>query len=307
MSRQANGPIENGSTMSSNDDSKRRIDMLRGWLAARLDAEQAAWIDEQTVRIAAEPSGKALTIAVGLASRRAGKQGLKLSAAEVAAANEVRPGLDAGDWTVDQAARILLVLTSYAGAEATFAARLEALVRSGEIGEQIALYRGLPLYPGPRQVLHIASEGIRSAMQPIYEAVAHRNPFPAEQFSEAMWNQMVVKALFIGSRLAPIQGIDERRNEDLARMLVDYAHERWAAGRDVSPELWRCVGPFAGDGYIEELLRVFESPSSVERKAAGLALAECPSPDALIILESAPALWTDIRSGRLSWDTLIND
>jgi hypothetical protein len=281
--------------------------MLRGWLAARLDAEQAAWIDEQAARIADEPHGKALTLAVGLASRRVGKQQLMLSNAEAAAARELRPGLDAGDWAVDQAARILLVLASYTGAEATFAARLETLVRSGEIGEQIALYRGLPLYPAPRQVLHIASEGIRSAMQPIYEAVAHRNPYPAEQFSEAMWNQMVVKALFIGSRLAPIQGIDERRNEDLARMLVDYAHERWAAGRDVSPELWRCVGPFAGDGYIEELLRVFESPSSIERKAAGLALAECPSPDALIILESAPALWTDIRSGRLSWDTLIND
>jgi hypothetical protein len=113
-----------------------------------------------------------------------------------------------------------------------------------------------------------------------------------------------VKALFIGSTLAPIQQLDERRNADLARMLVDYAHERWAAGRPVSPELWRCVGPFAGDTYFEELLRVFESPSSIERKAAALAFAECPTPDALLILESSPAIWSDIRSGRLSWDSL---
>jgi HEAT repeat protein len=119
-----------------------------------------------------------------------------------------------------------------------------------------------------------------------------------------MWNQMVVKALFIGSTLAPIQKLDERRNADLARMLVDYAHERWAAGRTVSPELWRCVGPFAGEAYIEELLRVFESPSGIERKAAALALAECPSPDALLILESSPALWNDIRKGSLTWDSL---
>lgn len=307
MSRQANVLIENGSTMISNEDVKRRIDLLRAWLVTRLGAGQLAWIDEQSARIAAEPSGKALTVAVGLASRRVGKQSMGLSEAEAAAAREVRPELDAGDWTVDQAARILLVLASYGGAEATFAARLDTLVRTGEIGEQIALYRGLPLYPDAPHLLHIAGEGVRSAMQPVYEAVAHRSPYPAEQFSEAMWNQMVVKALFIGSRLAPIQGVDERRNEDLARMLVDYAHERWAAGRDVSPELWRCVGPFAGDGYLEELLRVFESPSGVERKAAGLALAECPSPDALVILESAPALWSDIRSGRLSWDTLFNN
>ncbi len=65
--------------MNSNEDVKRRIEMLRGWLAARLDAEQAAWIDEQAARVANEPNGKALTIAVGLASRRVGKQRLLLS------------------------------------------------------------------------------------------------------------------------------------------------------------------------------------------------------------------------------------
>ena len=75
-------------------------------------------------------------------------------------------------------------------------------------------------------------------------------------------------------------------------------------GRTVSPELWRCVGPFAGEAYIEELLRVFESPSTIERKAAALALAECPSPDALVILKSSPALWNDIRKGSLTWDSL---
>jgi hypothetical protein len=305
MFPQADAQSESSSSpMTANYDVKRGIDLLHGWLARRLAADQVAWIDEQTARIAAAPMSKDLTIAVGLASRRVGKQPLALSAAEVAAANEVRPGLDANDWSVDQAARILFVLASYAGAEETFPTRLDTLVRSGEIGEQIALYRGMPLYPVPEQVLPTAREGIRSAMQPVYEAVAHRSPYPAEQFSEAMWNQMVVKALFIGSTLAPIQQLDERRNADLARMLVDYAHERWAAGRPVSPELWRCVGPFAGDTYFEELLRVFESPSSIERKAAALAFAECPTPDALLILESSPAIWRDIRSGRLSWDSL---
>ena len=98
-------------------------------------------------------------------------------------------------------------------------------------------------------------------MRPIFEAVAHASPYPAEHFSEAMWNQMVVKALFIGSTLAPIQGLDQRRNADLARMLVDYAHERWAAARGVSPELWRCVGPFARRRYLHDLKRVFAAPA----------------------------------------------
>ncbi len=290
--------------MTSGDDLKPRMQLLRDWLSRRLDADQLAWVDDQIGRISASPSGRDLTIAVNLASRRAGKQPLGLGPHEATAGTSVRAGLDAGDWTVDQAVRILFVLASYAAAGETFPARLDTLVRSGAIGEQIALYRGLPLYPLAEQLRATAGEGIRSAMQPIYEAVAHRNPYPREQFSDAMWNQMVVKALFIGTTLAPIQGLDERRNPDLARMLVDYAHERWAAGRSVSPELWRCVGPFAGDSYFDDLMRVFESPSATERKAAALALAECPTPDAIVVLESAPALWSDIRSGRLTWDNL---
>ena len=45
---------------------------------------------------------------------------------------------------------------------------------------------------------------------------------------------MVVKALFIGSPLRP-SWARRAPNPDLAKMLIDYAHERWAAGRPVSP------------------------------------------------------------------------
>jgi hypothetical protein len=57
-------------------------------------------------------------------------------------------------------------------------------------------------------------------MKPVFEAVAHRNPYPQETFAEDAWNQMVVKAFFIGSTLWSIQGLDERANPRLARMLV---------------------------------------------------------------------------------------
>ncbi len=290
--------------MTSNQAARLHRDLVRGWLGRRLGEDPLGWIDAQTARITAAPDARVLTQAIGLASRKVGKQPLALDGPETVAAHQLRPGIDVRGWTIDQVTRILLVLASYDGGEETFPARLGNLVRSGEIGEQLALLRGLPLYPDPQRLLPIAAEGIRSAMRPIFEAVAHASPYPAEQFSEAMWNQMVVKALFIDSTLAPIQDLDHRRNADLARMLVDYAHERWAAARAVSPELWRCVGPFAGDAYLEELVRVFASPALIERQAAALALAECPTPKALVILEGAPALWGDIRHGRLTWDTL---
>lgn len=284
---------------------KARMELLRGWLSCRLTPDALAWVDEQTARIAEAPAGLPLARALGLAPRRVGRGPLQLDSSEMAQAQAVRPGLDASDWTLDQAARILFALASTAAGEEQFAARLDAIVRSGEIGEQIALLRGLPLYPAPQRLLPLAGEGIRSAMQPVYEAVAHRSPYPAENFSEPMWNQMVVKALFIGSTLAPIQGLDDRRNADLARMLIDYAHERWAASRVVKPELWRCVGPFAtSEDDFADLLRVFSSGNDTERCAAALALSECPTPDALVLLESAPDLWRDIRNGKLTWEKL---
>ena len=123
--------------------------LLRGWLARRLDPEQLAWLDDQIARIASgERPDRALALAIGLAPRKLGKADLASTHAEIAAGSEASPGLDPSGWSVDQAARILFVLASFDGDEAHFAERLDTLVRTGEIGEHIALFRGLPLYPG---------------------------------------------------------------------------------------------------------------------------------------------------------------
>ena len=65
---------------------------------------------------------------------------------------------------------------------------------------------------------------------------------------------MILKALFVGSTLAPINGLQQRANPELARILVDYALERWAAGRVVSDELWIPVRPFRDAPEVKALL-----------------------------------------------------
>lgn len=116
--------------------------------------------------------------------------------------------------------------------------------RTADAAELVAFYRGLPPYPGP-DALHLeVGEGLRSNLVPVFEAVAHDNPFPARRFEEGRWNHMILKPLFIGSPLAPVVGLAESANPDLALILLDYARERRAAGRPVPAALWPLVEPF---------------------------------------------------------------
>jgi hypothetical protein len=168
----------------------------------------------------------------------------------------------------------------------------------------ITLYRGLPLYPEPEALHFEVGEGLRSNIRAVFEAIAHGNPYPREQFDQHRWNHMILKALFVGSRLAPIEGLDDRANPELARILRDFAHERWAAGRQAPPELWRCVGPFAADEEALEDLQRAMGGNVADRTAAALALTMSPAPGAADILATDPDLAQAIGNGDFTWDEL---
>jgi hypothetical protein len=280
----------------------RVTNLLLRWLERQLSEMQFAWL---TGALATLGQGRLrdLEIAFSVAPRHVGRQDLAPSPDDLAAAQEARCGWDPRFWTVDEAARILALLR-YAHAGGQFDVVFKHLCRTADLGEAVALYRGLPLYPHPEAFEWQVGEGLRTSMRAVFEAIAHRSPYPRENFSEERWNHMVLKALFIGSPLAPIQGLDERSNPTLATILRDYAHERWAAGRPVTPELWRCLGPFAAGDMLEDLERLAGSPEPAERGAAALALSACPDARAADILARLPAEAGMVQTGGLSWESL---
>ena len=284
-------------------DRSRVIRLLERWTAQAAPEEGLSWLRKKSEELARGAPNRVFYTSFSAVPRYTGKADLALSDADRQAAEAARPGWQPAGWSADQAGRTLLVLSLLGEAPNEDAlAAFERVFDHADVGESVALYQSLPLLPQPDRHRGRAAEGVRSNMTSVLEAVALRNPYPAEQLDDTAWNQMVLKAVFVGSPLHAIYGLDERANPKLARMLVDYAHERWAAGRSVTPELWRPVGPFAEDAMLDDLQRVLTEGDRAEREAAALALAQSPADRAAAILDEHPALREAIEDGALTWE-----
>lgn len=280
------------------------IDLLDTWLKRQLSEAPWQWLSGRRAELAQTYTDRALHITLGMIPRRLGKQDLALSSDDLEEAEAARPGWNPKRWSVSDAARVLVLIETAESGNQSFAERFVDLCRSADVGELIALYRGLALYPDPAALENQAAEGLRTNMRGVFEAVAHNSPYPREQFTQDRWNQMVLKALFIDSSLKPVQGLDQRANPELARIMCDYAHERWSAMRSVTPELWRCVGPFAEGPMLDDLARALASDVQREQQAAALALAASPDTKAAALLASAPELKRLVESRAIDWNRL---
>ena len=269
---------------------------LRLALAAQADTG-LAWLDDAMMKLASEP--RTLHAAFAAAPRQVGRDELP----------GLRPGpaIHLSGWTRDQAARTLLLLSRRPRDE-SFLGALDSLFGAADLGELVCLYQALALLPFPERHVARAAEGVRSNMLPVFQAVAIGNPYPAAWLDEGSWNQMVVKAVFVGCPLHGVDGLDRRANPTLARMLVDYARERRAAGRVVTPDLWRPVGPFADtERALHEVRHAFADADPLRRQAAALALAASPHPEAKPLLGTRSDLAHAISDRRLSWRSLASE
>ncbi len=262
------------------------------------------WFSEQVRKVSEEGyRSRALYTSIGLVPRKLGKSDLQLTKADLATADTLCSGWDPTGYSVDMAGRLVLILSAYDESEGFFEA-FDTLWRTADVGEQVAFYRGLPLYPNPEKFLWRATDGCRTNIKGVFEAIAHRNPYPAEHFDEVAFNQLCLKALFVGSELNLIQNLDDRHNSALARMMTDYAFERWAASRVVSPELWRCVGAYPDERCLDALERALDGEEPNTRDAAALACLHSPTEAARALLANREALKHRAESGEVTWSGL---
>ena len=107
----------------------------------------------------------------------------------------------------------------------------------------MAILQALPLLPACERFAALAADACRSSVQPVFEAVACDNTYPAEHFAEPVFNQMVLKAVFTGAPLARVVGLAARLGPALRRMATDFRNERRAAGRPVPLDLDLLIEP----------------------------------------------------------------
>lgn len=117
---------------------------------------------------------------------------------------------------------------------------LSECYRLGDNAEKRAVLRTLPLLLGglpPDPLVELAIAACRTNVTTVFEAICCSNPLPAARFPQHNFNQMVLKAVFVEVALDRIIGLQDRLNDDLARMATDFADERRAAGRTVPADI----------------------------------------------------------------------
>ncbi|MBS0365165.1 MAG: EboA domain-containing protein [Proteobacteria bacterium] len=107
----------------------------------------------------------------------------------------------------------------------------------GDYREQVAVLASLACLPDPARFVPLAAEASRTNVTDVFAAIACENAFPALHLPDLNFNQLVLKALFVGLDTHRIVGLPARVTARLHRMVGDFADERRAAGRSVPADI----------------------------------------------------------------------
>jgi hypothetical protein len=227
---------------------------LSAALDARAKPEGLAWLREASASVAAEPA--AIRTRFPMVARKVGREPLD-------------PEADPADifaWTIDDAARTLLLLALGEAAES----ELAELYRFGDAAERRGILRALPYLDLGDRGLYLTDDAIRTNDTRLIAAAL--GPYATEHLTDAMYDQAVLKCVFVGVPITGLDGVPERVTPDGARMLAAFVHERVAAGRDVPAEVWIVIDKYPHAEEIAAIEAELDSEFDDRRAAAERAL-----------------------------------
>ena len=262
--------------------SKQKQEAFIALAESKLTPKELSWIEAKREIVSNLDTSHKFKVFFSLATRFISTEIPTWNEEELNTLEDIYPGFGNSAWSRQDLARVLLMLALDTSVNQNI---LISFFEIAEMKEQIALYKGLYLLENASQFSPQVAEGIRTNMVNVFDAIASGNPFPKTYLEDDAWNQLILKSFFMDRKLYSIQFLDEGKNENLANMLQDYVKERWSAGRQVSPEIWRMI-----NGYIREDLKALISKrqlEDIEKKAIDTILAKNDTP-------VSPEFWDNI-------------
>ena len=223
---------------------------LEAALEERVGADGLAWLREAADEVARDPAAiRARFPAVG---RRVGRGPLDPAADPT----------DVHAWTVDDAARTLLL----AALGDRVADELAELYRYGDAAERRGLLRALPHLPVGSGALDLVHDAVRTNDTRLIAAAL--GPYATAHLDDDAFAQAILKCVFVGIPITPLDGVPDRVTPETSRMLAAFVHERVAAGRDVPAEVWTVIDRHPPGAELAAIEAELTSPFDDRRAAA---------------------------------------
>lgn len=266
-------------------------------------SEALDWLNDRLLLLDKTPSARNLFMTYSLLSSKFDKHSATTYADD---SNKTAAYFEMHHARILDIARIYLLRAVLDKDLAFYTPEVAKIIQVADTTELETFLRYLILLPAPESFNYTAVEALRTNISIIFDAITLNNPYPALYFNDQQWNQMYLKAAFMERDLGMIASVDDRANEDLTRIISDYAHERWAASRKIDPMFWRPVARFMNDTLRADMLRLLQSDDSVENKAGALCCYFSEDEKATALLDTHTTLKAQIAAGILTWETLKN-
>ena len=140
-----------------------------------------------------------------------------------------------------------VLLAALRGPAADVARIVTTVYQRGDAAEKHAVLAALPVLDRATSL----RDAIGDALVPLLRDALRTNDtrlvsaalgrYAADHLDDPSWRQGVVKAIFMGIALDGVADLDERADDELRRMVRDFAAERRAAGREVPADALRLL------------------------------------------------------------------
>lgn len=259
------------------------------------------WLRDKLDKIIAEASAKELYLTYSLL---AGKVDISKPITFPDSSSRISEYLKNHKADILQISRICILTQVLDEKPDFFISKVANLIQVADTGELETFLKFLIVLPNAKEFKNVAVEALRTNIATLFDAISLNNPYPSEHFNDQQWNQMYLKAAFMQRNLAEIMEVDKMANADLARIISDYAHERWAASRDIDPLFWRPVTNFIEGQIIEDMQRLLKSDIPEEAAAGALCCFHSKQPMGMTLLDNYPELKERAKGEEISWKKL---